>query len=77
MSLRLALSRRLQPPVSSSAGIQRSFLGHPVWPALVPRQELLKVFVQRVIKLVTGHSFVGDAMFHHASMVLTEVRSDP
>ena len=32
----VAFPRRLQPPVSSSAGLQRSFLGHPLRPALVP-----------------------------------------
>lgn len=43
----VAFPRRLQPPVSSSAGLQRSFLGHPLRPALVPRQ-LLTVSVKRL-----------------------------
>lgn len=39
----MAFPRRVQPPVSSSAGLQRSFLGHPLRPALVPRQLLVSV----------------------------------
>lgn len=53
----VAFPRRLQPPVSSSAGLQRSFLGHPLRPALVPRQFLF-LFCQEA-QLVKGHSFLS------------------